>query len=323
VRLPAAPSPRVSVVVVTATRPERLVRCLEAVARHAPPTLPLEVLLVLNGATPDVVATVERDVEAARVVTSDLSLGFAGGLNLGARHAAGELLHVLHDDTEVTEGWLSPLVDALDRDQGVGVAGSVLLNPDGSVQSAGWVLRPDGTTEAPWQVAPTVDSLGGEPFPVDYCPSASLVVRRVVWEMVDGADEEFHPAYYVDVDLAMSVRRQGSTVVCVPSSRVKHAKASPPRFREFAAERNRRRFVAKWVDAARNGAQLAPGDARERALLRDLRFKEGYIEHLENAVDTLARDIAVIEAGRVRRAHRRAMSAVGAVRRVAGLLRRR
>jgi GT2 family glycosyltransferase len=345
VRLPAASAPRLSILVVTASRPERLLRCLAAVARKAPASVPLEVVLVLNGASEEVRDTVSREVEGARVVSSDVALGFAGGLNLGSEHASGELLHLLHDDTEVSPGWLEPLVDLVDGEERVGAAGSALLNLDGTLQSAGWMLWRDGTTGSPWVEPPDVEELGSEPFRVDYCPSASLVVRRDVWEAMGGADEELHPAYYVDVDLALSVRRQGLDVVCVPSSRVRHGKGRVTRFRTFVAERNHRRFAAKWEDelarqppratdenglaeardgAARRRATAAPARTartdertrRERALVRDLELKNAYVAQLERDVDALTGELATIEAGWVRRAHRRASAAAHALRRI-------
>lgn len=240
-----------SVVVVSAKRPDRLVRCLAAVAREAPPEIPLEVVVVLNAPEAGLEEVLDRDVHGARVLRTEVSLGLAGALNLGARHAVAEFLHLLHDDTEVCPGWLEPLVAALEVNPTAGAAGSLVLNPDGSVQGAGWVLWRDGTTAAPWaERPPDADSFSDEPFPVDYAASASLLVRRDVWDAAGGADEELHPAYYVDVDLAMAVRNQGRVVLCAPRSRVRHERAGTGRtlLRAFASERNRALFVAKWAD---------------------------------------------------------------------------
>jgi GT2 family glycosyltransferase len=337
--VPSATAPRVSVVVVTAKQPGRLVECLRAVAREAPPDVPLEVVVVLNGAEPQLRDVLEGELDGVRVVASDVQLGFAGGLNLGVRHTRGELVQVLHDDAIVEPGWLEALLAALDRDPVAGAAGSVLLDDDGTVQAAGWVLWQDGNTRPPWADGPpSVAELLEQPFAVDYCGSASLLVRREAWYAAAGADEELHPAYYVDVDLAMALRAQAWTVVCAPASRVRHTRggSASVEFRRFLVERNRARFLAKWgpdlVHQAERGADRdaleraraatrrraealataarpsnprpATNDAdetrRERALLRDAAVKDDYIAHLERlpGLDELASTRAELEATR-------------------------
>src|SRR3954452_21806972 len=106
-------------------------------------------VVVLNAAVPAVCEAVAgaADVGAVR---SDVPLGFAGGVNLGVRHARGDVLHVLHDDTEVEPGWLDALLEALDREPRAGLVGSLVLDRLGTVQTAGYVLWRDGSTEPPW-----------------------------------------------------------------------------------------------------------------------------------------------------------------------------
>ena len=270
IRLPAAPEPRVSIVIVTAKRPDRLVRCLAAVAREAPADLTYEAVVVLNGAEAGVRERLDTEVDGARVVVSDVPLGFAGGTNLGADRARGDLLHLLHDDTEVCPGWLEPLVALLDERPEVGAVGSLLLEVDGGVQNAGNLLWGDGSTAPAGVVTTPEPRPPGDAFPVDYCASASLLLRRSAWSAIGGLDEGLHPAYYVDVDLAMALRGHGYVVLCEPASRVRHERggSSGTAYRSFVSERNRGRFVAKWeVDLARHHDRLATGvDARASAL---------------------------------------------------------
>jgi GT2 family glycosyltransferase len=249
--------PRVSVVIVAARNAERLLRCVERVLREAPDAVALEVVVVLNAAEPGLEEALRSAYEHARVVSSDVPLGFPGGVNLGARHARGELLHVLHDDTEVEPGWLERLIAALDERAEAGAVGSLVLDPDGTVQSAGAVLWRDGRTEPLPADGPGALWQGGDAYPVDYCASASLLIRRDAWEAVGGLDERFHPAYYVDVDLAMALRSQGYAMLCEPRSRVRHERGGSSRetFRSFVSERNRATFAAKW---ARDLAHQAP-----------------------------------------------------------------
>ncbi|MDP9134667.1 MAG: glycosyltransferase family 2 protein [Actinomycetota bacterium] len=259
--------PRVSIVIVAARNAERLLSCLERVVLEAPDEVALEIVVVLNAAEPGMEEALRSAFEHVQVVSSDVPLGFAGGVNLGASHTRGELLHVLHDDTEVEPGWLDRLIAVLEDRPEAGAVGSLVLGPDGSVQSAGAVLWRDGRTEA---IAPRGrEEQRSDAYPVDYCASASLLVRRDAWEAVGGLDERFHPAYYVDVDLAMALRSGGYATLCEPRSRVRHERGGSSRdaFRSFVSERNRATFVAKWAHDLTHQAPYADGaEARSRAV---------------------------------------------------------
>lgn len=257
--------PAVSVVIVAAVRPDRLVRCIEAIVREAPTNLALEIVVVLNAADDALRETLTREVTGTVIVNSNVPLGFAGGVNIGVRHARGKLLHVLHDDTKVCSGWLDHLLAALDDNPRAGAVGSTLLDPDGGLQSGGHVLWRDGRTEP----RPTELLTGADgSYPVDYCASASILLRRDAWNAIGGLDEEFHPAYYVDVDMAMALRDRGYTVICEPRSHVCHARGGSAGrgFQAFVSKRNRERFTTKWADALLHQEPYAEDeDGRDRA----------------------------------------------------------
>ena len=115
VRAPDLP-PTVSIVVLTRHRPERLERCLAALAR-LPDSVSHEILVLLNGADDDVRAMFDARatrVHRVRVLESPVNLGFAAGSNMGAAASTGRYLAFLNDDTEVEAGWLQSLVEIAD-----------------------------------------------------------------------------------------------------------------------------------------------------------------------------------------------------------------
>jgi GT2 family glycosyltransferase len=241
-----------SVVVVTARNPDRLAGCLTAVTQNAG-DVDHEVVVVLNSAEPGLAEAAEAAAPGARCLTSEVPLGFAGGANLGVAHSSGDLVHLLHDDALPEPGWLSALVAGLAAEPRAGAAGSLLLDPDGTLQSAGGVLWQDALTSPLW-IAPV------ETSPVDYASSASLLVRREAWEAVGGLDEELYPGQYVDVDLALSLQACGHLTVCVPGSVVRHTRggSAGSRQKTFSAQRNRKRLLANWGEVV--AAQAPRGD---------------------------------------------------------------
>jgi GT2 family glycosyltransferase len=274
-----------------------LAACLESLRQNVGADVPFEVVIVLNGSPDAVRRFVRENVRGATVVESNVNRGVAGGYNLARESARGEFLVLLHDDTEVWSGWLEALVRAAEETPEAGAVGGRTLNADGTLQSAGAVLHPDGTTEYRLD-----ESL--ERAHVDYSGSHSLLVRASTWDAVGGLDERFFPAYHVDVDLAMKIRAHGQTVLCEPASQVTHHRwgvAADARFRSFAAQRNLARLVRKWHERALS-EERPTSDVDYLRL--DLELKETYIADLESRLDSAERQLEEIAASRTWRLKR-------------------
>src|SRR5215217_6001633 len=265
--------PRASILILCRADYGRLAACLASLARNLPPEVPHEVIVLLNGATPGIPATLRRQVSGLRVLESEVNLGFSGGNNRAARHARGELLVFLNDDTEVEPGWLEALVAAADAHPRAGAVGSRLLFPDGRLQEAGSVIWSDGTTAPLGRGLPPGSRAFSALRPVDYRSASALLVRRSTWEAVGGFDEEYAPAYYEDTDLCLAIAARGEQVLYQPLARVlrDERSSSDESFRRFLFDHNVERVRQKWADRLgelepppRGGA---PG-AFERALHR-------------------------------------------------------
>jgi GT2 family glycosyltransferase len=262
IALPTSAAPRVSIVIVTARQPVLLARCLESLARCGS-TVPFEAVVVLNGALPEVEALVRERVSGAIVTASSVPLGLAGGANRGRAAARGELLALLHDDTEVEPGWLEALVAAADAYPEAGAVGSRMLELDGGPQSMGSVLWSDAMVWTLGRGPAALVPLSETTTAVDYCGSSTLLMRAATWDALGGADERFYPAFYVDVDLCLGVWARGQAVLCTPHSRVRHYKSAStePRFREFLLLRNRGLLQEKWHNLLATLEPPAPGSA--------------------------------------------------------------
>jgi GT2 family glycosyltransferase len=247
VTLPAPSRPRASVLILAWRNVEPLARCLTALARTLPPEL-AEVVILLNGACSAVVEFVTQHVSGARVVHSDVNLGFAGGCNRAAASARGDYLVFLNDDTEADPDWLTTLVDAADAIPSAGAIGSCILFPDASLQEAGCLIWSDGSTMQVGRRASADANVYAYRRRVDYCSACSLLVRRSVWALVGGMDTRYYPAYYEDVDLCLAIQEAGYEVVYEPKSRLRHLESASTtdRFRHHVFTRNKERFQEKW-----------------------------------------------------------------------------
>jgi GT2 family glycosyltransferase len=269
--LPLSATPRVSVIIPSSTRLDLLHACFRSLARFGPAEIPYETIVVLNQTTPEAERRLRQTVTGIQVVSSPINLGLAGAGNRGRALARGELLILLHDDAEIEPGWMEALVETADAHPEAGAIGGKVLYPDGRLQWAGAILWRTAICSSPWvgeTPAPTAfDRLRA----VDFCGTSSLLVRAALWDCVGGLDEQFYPVYYVDVDLAMAMRKLGFVVLYQPNSRIRHhlGASSNPGFREFLLHRNRILFVKKWRAALENQEPYENSPAAvERALGR-------------------------------------------------------
>jgi GT2 family glycosyltransferase/SAM-dependent methyltransferase len=246
---PSHPEPRVSVVIPVHNGKEVTSRCLETLLAHTA-DVGYEVIVVDDAST-DGTAGLLAATSNIQVIRNVASAGFLDACNLGAARAAGEHVVFLNNDTEVQPGWLAALLRVVDGDPTVGLVGSQLVYPDGTLQEAGSIIWSDGTG---WNYgrgqdpdAPAYNYVRD----VDYCSAACILVRRTVFEQIGGFDERYRPAYYEDTDLAFAVRAAGYRVVYQPAARVIHLEGAShgtdvtsgvKRYQEV----NRSKFVEKW-----------------------------------------------------------------------------
>ena len=249
ITLPTSDAPRVSVIVLSMHSPWLLAECLTSVGAHAGAHVPYEVILVCNGATPDLVFFAQRKLRGVRVVVSDVNLGFGGGNTYAATLARGELLLLLNDDVTVEPGWLEALVVAADAHPEAAAVGSRILFPDGSLQEAGSVLWADGSTAPVGRGLPEGSDSYSYRRHVDYVSACSLLVRTSAFDEVGGFDPRYHPAYYEDVDFCLELRQRGHRVLYEPASRIRHheSQSTENRFKQFLFKRNGAAFREKWA----------------------------------------------------------------------------
>src|SRR5690606_13061193 len=90
-------------------------------------------VIVVDDCSTDRTAELPEIVENLRVIVNEQNLGFLRNCNKAAKEARGDYLVMLNNDTEVTSGWLDELLATFARFEGVGLAGSKLIYPDGKL----------------------------------------------------------------------------------------------------------------------------------------------------------------------------------------------
>lgn len=217
----SSPTPLVSIIIPSYGQADVTLACLRSISKHAP-RCPFEVIVVDDAYPDQEEVRPLADVVGIRLVRNDVNLGFLLACNAASRLAQGSLLHFLNNDTEIMERSVDALVETMSKRSDVGIAGSKLLNSDGTLQEAGGIIWISGLG---WNYGRGEDP-GRPEFnylrEADFCSGASLMIRKSLFMELQGFDTGYAPAYYEDVDLAFRVRSRGLKVVYEPRSQVTH-----------------------------------------------------------------------------------------------------
>jgi GT2 family glycosyltransferase/glycosyltransferase involved in cell wall biosynthesis len=229
-------------------------------------------VIVVDDASPDDSHLHLPQIEAIRYVRQAENGGFIKSSNLGASLARGGVLVMLNNDTRVVEGWLDELLETFLLRQKVGLVGSKLFYPDGTLQEAGGIIWRDGSA---WNYGRNDDPNRPEycyARQVDYVSGAAIAVRADLWRALGGFDEHFTPAYCEDSDLALRIRAADRETWMQPLSRVIHyeGKTSGTDLAQGAKAYqtvNTEKLFARWRGAltAHRGNGDAPRLERDRA----------------------------------------------------------
>jgi N-acetylglucosaminyl-diphospho-decaprenol L-rhamnosyltransferase len=214
-----------------------------------------------------------------------------GGFSMGNNRGIGPALEsddppryvlLLNADTEVRPGALRTLIEFMDDNPRVGIAGSSFENLDGS----DWTLAfrfftPLGELVRGLNFGPVSRLLErrvvtrfmeqDRPQPVDWVAGACMIIRREVFDAIGLMDEEYF-LYFEEVDFCLQAARKGWPCWYVPRSRIMHIGGQSTK----VTERDRRpdRTPAYWF--ASRSRYFRKNFGLSGAILADLAFGLGF-----------------------------------------------
>lgn len=212
-------------------------------------------IVVIDNASPDnsverLQARLEDNPGEFHFIRSDQNLGFSGGNNLGIRYAlqeAGEnadaCIWLLNNDTTVEPDTLSALAREAQRTGGV--AGSLLLYPDGTYQQVGsrlnwWTGSAKGYPENEVRDGMAVECLIG----------ASMLIPFQALREAGLLDESFF-LYFEDGEYSLRCAWKGFSLTVAVGSRVFHKEGATTgrksRPTQYYFHRNRFRMLFMYA----------------------------------------------------------------------------
>lgn len=222
---PLSEKPLVSIIIPTTGNMKYLKLCLDSIIGVTSYTN-YEIILLDNGRGNHISGIEYSKQKGAKVIEANEPFNWARLNNKGAKESKGELLLFLNDDIEITDPeWLTELVRNANRHD-VGVAGSLLLYPDGKIQHAGVFLVDHGGGAR--HILHRQKPLGENYHFIDQCTrevsantGACIMIRKDLFNEMNGFDEVLSLVGN-DIDFCLRCVEKGYRNIWLPKSKLIH-----------------------------------------------------------------------------------------------------
>lgn len=220
----------VDVVVVNFNAGRFLDACLSSIENEQGPNgenLVGRILVVDNASTDDSQAIVAKHPTVEWLSTgSNLGFGRAANRGVAATSANAPYVLILNPDAEIHPHAIAEMASMLNENEGLGVVGPQVLNPDGTrypsarsfpnlIDAAGHAFIGLITPNNPWSRRYL------NPGKVDWVSGTAMLVRRTAFDALGGFDEDYF-MYVEDVDLCWRMRKHEWSVAVAEKALVTH-----------------------------------------------------------------------------------------------------
>ena len=220
--------PLVSIIIPTNNRLDLIGRCIESILEKTN-YWNFEILVLDHNSTDTEVLDYFsrlKKIAKIRIIKVEGDFNFSRINNYGVQKAKGDILLFLNNDIEVLESdWLSELVSQSLRNE-IGCVGAKLLYPDNSVQHGGVIIGLGGVAGHSHKHYSNEDPGYKHRLQLvqNYLAvtAACLAVRKEVFDLVGGFNENDLKVAFNDVDFCLRVYEKGYRNLWTPYALLKH-----------------------------------------------------------------------------------------------------
>jgi GT2 family glycosyltransferase len=250
--------PRISIVIVTWNSKQVLNACVSSLFQYVPPET-FELFLVDNASESKSYLDEFRSRSNVRIILNDSNLGYAKAVNIGLREAKGDYHLILNPDMVFLSNPFPCLLEALERDAGIGVIAPLLYDSDGKPQIQDFyptfptviqfILLRSLLGKIPVfkrmaaRICHSRIGLSGMHY-VDQIPGAFLLFRKDLF----GGKPALNEAYFIwmeDVDFCLKIRKLGLKTAVDADEKITHIGGTS--FRMWDVSRKKLMFTDSFM----------------------------------------------------------------------------
>ncbi len=220
--------PKVAIVILNWNGKHFLERFLQLLISRTPEEY-AQIIVADNGSADGSVEYLHNHFPDLRLIVLPENSGYTGGYNRALGQIEAQYYVLLNSDVEVLEGWLPPLVRAMDSHQEIGVCMPKILSwtkPshfEYAGASGGFIDR-YGFPFCRGRILSHIEEDKGQydnPVPVFWASGTCMMVRSELYHRLGGLDNAFF-AHMEEIDFCWRVHWAGSQVWVIPQSAILH-----------------------------------------------------------------------------------------------------
>jgi glycosyltransferase involved in cell wall biosynthesis len=224
------PEPKISLIIPTRNGHKILRKCVESILQKT--TYKNYEIIIINNQSDekeslDYLAELNQFFQKRiRVLDYDHPFNYSAINNFAVKETESDLVGLVNNDIEViSPEWLEEMVQHAIRPQ-IGAVGAKLLYPDNTIQHAGVIIGLGGVAEHSHKgFLSTQTGYCSRlllPQTISGVTGACLLVRRKIYEEVDGLEEHQLPIAFNDVDFCLRLQKAGYRNVWTPYAVLYH-----------------------------------------------------------------------------------------------------
>ncbi len=187
------------------------------------------VWVVDNASSDDSCEYIRQNFPEINLLVLSKNYGFAEGYNRGLAQIDAELFVLLNSDVEVSENWIAPVVDSMEKDSTIAACQPLILDYHRKeyfehAGAAGGYLDRDAYPFCAGRIFDSFEKNIGQytgTREVFWASGAALFVRSTLYKQAGGLDSDFF-AHMEEIDLCWRLKNSGFKIAVCSESIVYH-----------------------------------------------------------------------------------------------------
>lgn len=213
------------------------------------------VLIVVDDGSNDAsVDVLHQEFPDVKVVIHQQNKGFADAVHSGVKAVKTDLVFILNSDVQLTEDFFPPLIPYFE-DENTFSVNPLIYDEKGNVKRHSWNYRQfkkGSISLLKWTLSEAQEIVAsGKRCPTMYGHGGSMLVRKSMFDALDGFDPIFKPYYGEDSDIGIRAWRRGWYSYFEPRSSIVHQSVGAIRasvkMKQVKCIRRRNRYILEWI----------------------------------------------------------------------------
>lgn len=188
-----------------------------------------DIYLADNCSTDGSVELIQEEFKQIKVISNEFNGGFASGYNNALKKIEAEYYILLNSDIEVTENWISPVIDLMDSDAKIGACQPKIRSYSNKNRfeyagASGGYIDKYGYPFCRGRIFQSLEEDTGqydESVEVFWATGACMFVRAELFHSMGGFDDDFF-AHMEEIDFCWRSKSMGNKIMVCPKSTVYH-----------------------------------------------------------------------------------------------------